>query len=582
MKGQNSRTYDEQVDRLVQIGVGNMRSKKLPEEVKAHRNALFKAMGLTESELEKPLIAVVNSWNEANPGHFHLKQLAEYVKMGVRTAGGTPFEVSTIGLCDGMCSGYIFDKYTLPSRELIAAEIEVVIEANQFDGMVLLCSCDKVVPGMLMGIARLDIPSIVVTGGYMMPGSYNGRENLIILDVYEGYGALKSGKISEGYYKGLLDAVCPSPGACPMMGTANTMCCLTEALGLSMPGNATLPANSANLQRAARSAGIQILRILEDDLRPSKIMTREAFENAIRLDMAIGGSTNSLLHLPAIANEIGIDLDQDIFDEIGRKTPQICAIRPVHPEFTMRDLERAGGIQAVLKELEPLLNLDTLTVTGKTLRENLANAKVLDSQVIRPVGNPYRIDGGVAILKGSLAPLGAVVKHSAVRPEMMRHEGPARPYDSEEEAKEALLNGKIQKGDVVVIRYEGPRGGPGMRHMETFMAFLCGMDLDSSVALVTDGRFSGSNRGGAIGHVSPEAFDGGPIAIVEEGDIVSIDIPKRKLDLMISEDELNQRLRGWKQPKPNLPRVKKGYLALYSALVGPATTGAILNMPRDR
>jgi len=554
-----------------------LRSQSLPEELIMHRKALMKSMGFTDEELSKPLIAIVNSWSEINPGHFHLREVAKSIKAGIIEAGGLPIEFNVIALCDGMCSGYIFDKYTLPSRELIAAEIETVIEANQFDAMVLLCTCDKVVPGMLMATARLDIPSIFVTGGYMEPGKSRLRENTMILDVYEFYGCLKLGKINKEEYENLVDTACPTPGACPMMGTANTMCCLTEGLGLSLPGNATVPATSARLHKIAKNAGRQILKLLEADLRPSKILTEEAFINAIKLDMAIGGSTNTILHLPAIASELGIKIEIELFDEIGRHTPQIVSIRPLHQNFTMKDLDRAGGIPAVLKEMESLLNLDVLTVTGKTLKENLKGIKIVDHEVIKPLHNPYRKDGGIAILKGSLAPRGAVIRHSAVSEKMMTHKGPARVYDSEEEAKKALLSEEIQPGDIVIIRYEGPKGGPGMRHIESFMAILCGMKLDDSVAVVTDGRFSGSNRGGAIGHVSPEAIEGGPIAIVKNGDIILIDIPNRRLDVLISNEEIRSRLKQWKPPEIKLPRLSKGYLKLYSKLVKSADTGAILD-----
>ncbi len=551
-----------------------LRSKRIMagrEDLKALEYALYHSMGYTQGELEKPLVAVVNSWSEILPGHYHLRTIGEAVKAGVRAGGGTPIEFNTIGLCDGIAQGHIGMKYVLPSREVIAASVEVMVEGHQLDGMVMICTCDKIVPAMLIAAARLDIPTILVTGGYMQPGLYKGRR-YAIYEVSEAYGAYMAGKIPREDVDSLVRVCCPGPGACPMMGTANTMCCVTEALGMSLPGNATIAASDARLLQIAKQAGDQIVKLIDNDVRPSRIMSREAFENAIKVDLAIGGSTNSCLHIPAIAAELGIEAGLDLFDDLSRKTPQIVAIKP-SSDYFMDDLENAGGIQAVMKELAPLLDLDVLTVTGMKLKQNLESAEVFNREVIKPLNAPFHAEGGIAILKGNLAPDGCVVKQAAVNLKMLRYSGPAKVYDSEEEAIQALTGSTIKEGDIVVIRYEGPKGGPGMREQYDFMTLLCGMGLDLSVALVTDGRFSGATRGLAVGHVSPEAAEGGPIAALTTGDIVEIDIPKRRIDVKVDEKIIGERMKLWKGPTPV---IKKGFMALYAERASSASKGAIL------
>lgn len=539
--------------------------------MKALEYALYHSMGYTEEELEKPLVAVVNSWSEILPGHYHLREIGEAVKAGVRAGGGTPIEFNTIGLCDGIAQGHIGMKYVLPSREVIAASVEVMVEGHQLDGMVTICTCDKIVPAMLIAAARLDIPTLLVTGGYMRPGLYKGRR-YAIYEVSEAYGAYMAGKIPRKDVDELVKVCCPGPGACPMMGTANTMCCVTEALGMSLPGNATVAASDVKLLQIAKRAGDQIVKLIDNDIRPSKIMSREAFENSIKVDLAIGGSTNSCLHIPAIAAELEVEVGLDLFDKLSRKTPQIVAIKPSSDRL-MDDLENAGGIQAVMKELAPLLNLNVLTVTGKKLKENLEKAEVSGREVIKPLDAPFHAEGGIAVLKGNLAPDGCVVKQAAVNLKMLRHIGPAKVYDSEEKAVEALTVSAIKTGDVVVIRYEGPKGGPGMREQYDFMTLLCGIGLDRSVALVTDGRFSGATRGLAVGHVSPEAAEGGPIAALMTGDIVEIDIPNRRLDVKLEDTIIVRRMKLWKRPRPSF---KKGFMALYAERASSASKGAIL------
>jgi len=551
-----------------------LRSKRMlagREDLKALEYALYHSMGYTQEELGKPLVAVVNSWSEILPGHYHLRGVGEAVKSGIRAGGGTPIEFNTIGLCDGIAQGHIGMKYVLPSREVIAASVEVMVEGHQLDGMVMICTCDKVVPAMLIAAARLDIPAILVTGGYMQPGLYEGRR-YAIYEVSEAYGAYMAGKIPRRDVDELTKVCCPGPGACPMMGTANTMCCITEALGMSLPGNATVAASDAKLLQIAKRAGDQIVKLIDNDIRPSKIMSREAFENSIKVDLAIGGSTNSCLHIPAIAAELEVDIGLELFDELSRETPQIVAIKPSSDQL-MDDLEDAGGIQVVMKELTPLLNLDVLTVTGMKLKENLERAEVTSREVIKPLGAPFHAEGGIAVLKGNLAPDGCVVKQAAVNLKMLRHAGPAKVYDSEEEAVEALTGSAIKAGDIVVIRYEGPKGGPGMREQYDFMTLLCGMELDRSVALVTDGRFSGATRGLAVGHVSPEAAEGGPIAALMTGDIVEIDIPNRRLDVKLEDTIIVERMKLWKRPRALF---KKGFMALYAERASSASKGAIL------
>jgi dihydroxy-acid dehydratase len=534
------------------------------------RRALLKADGLTDEDLKRPLVAIANSYNQIVPGHLHLRELAEAVADGVRMAGATPLEFNTIAICDGIAMGTRGMCYSLPSREIIADSLELMLEAHRFDAVVAVASCDKIVPGMLMAIARVNIPAILVTGGPMMPGEWQGR-SLDVISAFEAVGAVRVGRMSELEAKEIEDRCCPSCGSCAGMFTANTMACLAEALGISLPGMATAHAIDAEKRRLARESGRKVVELLRRGIRPSDIMTRSAFENAIVVDLALGGSTNTVLHLPAIAHELGIHLSLEVFDRLSRRTPQICNLRPGGPH-TMLDLKRAGGVQAVMRQLGKLIHLSPLTVSGRTVRDNLRYAKVNDPKVIRSTTRPYRREGGIAILWGSLAPRGAVVKYAAVSPRMMRHRGPARVFDREEDAVKAILDGKIEKGDVVVIRYEGPKGGPGMREMLSSTAAVSGMGLSESVALVTDGRFSGGTRGPCIGHVSPEAAEGGPIAIVADGDGIEIDIKHRRLELLLPSSEIKERLQTFKPPEP---KVRKGYLALYSRIVSSAAEGAI-------
>ncbi|KUO42747.1 MAG: dihydroxy-acid dehydratase [Hadesarchaea archaeon YNP_N21] len=548
-----------------------LRSREIVAGVESlPRRALLKADGLTDAELDRPLIAIANSYNQVVPGHIHLRELGQAVAEGVRIAGGTPLEFNTIGICDGIPMGTIGMCYSLPSREIIADSLELMLEAHRFDAVVAIASCDKVVPGMLMGLARVDIPSIMLTGGPMFPGRWRGQ-SLDVISAFEAVGSLKAGKITEEEAKQIENLACPGCGSCSGLFTANTMACLSEALGISLPCVATAHAADSKKRRLAKESGMQIMELLRKDLTPSRIMTKEAFENAIVVDMALGGSTNTVLHLPAIAHELGIELSLDLFDEIGKKTPQICNLRP-GGNYTMLDLELAGGVPAILKTLSKLLDLDQLTVTGKTHRENISNAQIFNTEVIRPLTNPIRPDGGIAILRGNMAPDGAVVKHAGISKKMLKHEGPARVFDCEEDATKAILSNQIGGGDVIVIRYEGPKGSPGMREMLAPTAAIAGMGLSDSVALVTDGRFSGGTRGPCIGHVCPEAADRGPIAVVEDGDIISIDIPRRKIEFEITDAEIKSRI---SRLEPFKPKIRKGYLALYSQIVGPASKGAI-------
>jgi len=537
-----------------------------------HRSLLY-ALGYSPEELERPLVGIANSQNEIVPGHRHLDRIAEAVKAGVRMAGGTPIEFHTIAICDGIAMGHQGMKYPLPSRELIADSVEAMAIAHQFDGLVLIPNCDKIVPGMLMAAARLNLPTVVVSGGPMLAGRYGG-EDVDLNTVFEAVGQFAAGKISEAELTAIEQSVCPGCGSCSGMFTANTMNCLSEALGLALPGNGTIPAVHADRIRLAKRAGAQIMALIEMDLRPRDILTREAFEDAIALDMAVGGSTNTVLHLPAIAHEAEVELPLELFNEISARTPYLVKLSPAGP-LHMQDLNEAGGVSAVLKELSKrdLLHLDRPTVTGRTLGQNIAEARILRPEVIHPIDDPLGPTGGIAILRGNLAPDGAVVKAAAVAPEMMVHEGPARVFDGEEAAVQAILGGEIHPGDVVVIRYEGPKGGPGMREMLIPTSAIAGMGLDEKVALLTDGRFSGASRGAAIGHISPEAMEGGPIGLVEEGDRIRIDIPGQQLTLLVSEEELARRRARW---RPIPPRVRKGYLARYAALVTSAGRGAIL------
>ena len=536
-----------------------------------HRSLLY-ASGLTPEELNRPLIGIVNSYNEIVPGHVHLDRIGEAVKAGVLAAGGTPLSFNVIGVCDGIAMGHPGMRYSLPSRELIADSVETMATAHGFDGLVFIPNCDKIVPGMLMAAARLNIPAVFVSGGPMMAGRFNGAD-VDVKNVFEAVGEYKAGRMSDEDLAALELAACPGCGSCAGLFTANSMNCLTEALGMGLPGNGTVPAVTAARIRLAKSAGAQVMELVARGIRPRDVMTAAAFENAIAVDMALGGSTNTVLHLLAIAHAAGIDLPLDRFDRISARTPYLVKLSPSGPHH-MQDLDEAGGVPAVMAELHrgELIHGDVLTVTGRTVAENLDGVR-RRTDVIRPLSDPHRPDGGIAILWGNLAPAGAVVKAGAVRPEMAHHRGPARVFASEEEAMAAILGGKIQPGDVVVIRYEGPRGGPGMREMLLPTSALAGMGLDDKVALITDGRFSGATRGAAVGHVSPEAASGGPIGLIEEGDTIEIDIPGKRLQLLVPDDELDRRREEWTPP---LPRVSSGYLARYAAIVGDASTGAVL------
>lgn len=547
-------------------------SVKKGVEKAPHRSLLY-ALGLTDEEINRPIIGIANSKNEIIPGHINLDKIAEAVKAGVRLAGGTPIEFSTIGVCDGIAMNHKGMKYSLASRELIADSVETMAMAHGFDGLVLIPNCDKIVPGMLMAAARLNIPTVVISGGPMLAGSYEG-ETCDLSSMFEAVGALKAGKINEDELKAMEMSACPTCGSCSGMFTANTMNCLTEALGLGLPGNGTIPAVYSERIRLAKQAGMKIVELVEKDIKARDILIEDAFINAFCLDMALGGSTNTVLHLKAIAHEAGFDIPLQKINEINQKVPNLCKLSPAG-KYHIEDLYHAGGIQALLKELSKLnvLNTNCMTVTGKTLGENFKDAKIKNYDVIHTIDNPYSKTGGLAILYGNIAKDGSVVKESAVSPEMLRHSGPARVFNSEDEAIKAIYDGKIQKGDVVVIRYEGPKGGPGMREMLSPTSALAGMGLDKDVALITDGRFSGATRGACIGHVSPEAMDGGEIALINDGDIIDIDIPGRKLNLRVSDEEIENRRRNFKKPEP---QIKTGYMARYAKLVTSANTGAVL------
>ena len=539
---------------------------------RAPHRSLYKAMGYTDEELSRPMIGVVNSANEIIPGHVHLDTITEDAKAGIRMAGGTPVAFPTIGVCDGIAMGHTGMKYSLASRELIADSIEIMATAHPFDGLLMVTNCDKIVPGMLMVSLRLNIPTIVVSGGPMLAGHLDG--NVVdLITVFEGVGKVKSGKMTKKTLKAIEDCACPGCGSCSGMFTANSMNCVTEALGLGLPGNGTIPAIDAARRRLAKKAGMQIMNLVKKDIRPRDIATLDAFKNAIAVDMALGCSTNTVLHIPAVAHEAGITLDLDLFNEISEKTANICYLSPAGPHH-LEDLDMAGGIQSVMKEISKLgiIHLESLTVTEKTVGDNLKGVKVKNRDVIRSIEDPYSKEGGIAILRGNLAPDGGVVKQSAVSPDMMVNEGCARVFNSEEDAIDAILGGKINPGDIVVIRYEGPKGGPGMREMLSPTSAIVGMGLDTSVALITDGRFSGGTKGAAIGHISPEAAEGGPIGLIKEGDIIAIDIPKKNITLKVSPEELDRRKRAF---KPKEPPIKTGYLARYAKMVTSASTGAI-------
>lgn len=545
--------------------------KKGPE--RSSQRSLLKALGLIDKEIERPIIGVVNSFNEVVPGHMHLRTIAEAVKAGIRMAGGTPMEFGVIGVCDGIAMGHTGMKYSLASRELIADSIEVMATAHCMDGLVFIPNCDKIVPGMLMAAARLNLPSVFVSGGPMLPGKLNGK-TLDLNSSFEAMGAHAAGKISEAELHAVEDNCCPGCGSCSGMFTANSMNCITEVLGMGLPGNGTVPAVHSGRLRLAKEAGIQVMEMWQRNICPLDIMTPEVFKNALTVDMALGCSTNTVLHLPAIAHEAGVDLDLDTVNQVSMNTPHLCKLAPAG-EHHIDQLDAAGGIPAVMKRLadKGLLYTEGLTVTGKTLKENLQGVRVLDNEIIRPLESPYSERGGLAILYGNIAKDGAVVKQAAVAESMLCHEGPARVFDGEEEAVAALYGGKINPGDVIVIRYEGPKGGPGMREMLTPTSAVQGMGLGESVALLTDGRFSGATRGAAIGHISPEAAEGGLIGLVEEGDIISINIPEHKLELKIDDTVLEERRAKWVKPEA---KITKGYLGKYAKRVTSASTGAIV------
>ncbi|MCC0781988.1 dihydroxy-acid dehydratase [Clostridioides sp. ES-S-0108-01] len=539
----------------------------------APKRALMYGMGLTKEEIERPLIGIVNAQNEVIPGHLHLDEIAEAAKNGVRMSGGLPLEFPAIGVCDGIAMGHVGMNYSLASRELIADSIEAMAMAHGFDALVLIPNCDKIVPGMLMAAARLNIPSIVVSGGPMLPGKKNGK----VYDfnsAMEGVGACKDGTISEEQLEELAISSCPGCGSCSGLFTANSMNCLTEALGMGIPYNGTAASHSGERKRIAKYAGMYVMELLKNDIKPRDILTVDAFKNAITVDMAMAGSTNTVLHLPAIAYESGIELNLDFFDEISEKTPCLTKLSP-SGKHHIEDLHMAGGIPAIMNELSKIkgINLDCKTVTGNTIGENIRNCEIENEEVIHTLKNPYSNQGGLAILKGNLALNGAVVKKSAVAEEMLVHEGPARVFNSEEEAVNAIFGKKINKGDVIVIRYEGPKGGPGMKEMLSPTSAVAGMGLDKHVALLTDGRFSGATRGASIGHISPEAMEGGLIGLVEEGDIISINIPDKKLELKVDEVEIENRKLKF---EPLEPKIKHGYLSRYAKLVTSANTGAVL------
>ena len=543
----------------------------------APHRSLFNALGFTEEERNRPLIGIVSSYNEIVPGHMNLDKITEAVKLAVAEAGGMPVVVPAIAVCDGIAMGHIGMKYSLVTRDLIADSTECLATAHAFDGMVCIPNCDKNVPGLLMAAARVNIPTVFVSGGPMMAGRIDGHKTSLS-SMFEAVGSVSAGSMTEAKLCEFEEKACPTCGSCSGMYTANSMNCLTEAIGMGLPGNGTIPAVYSARIRLAKQAGYAVMRLIEKNIRPRDIMTKEAFMNAMAMDMALGCSTNTMLHLPAIAHEAGVELDMEIANEVSSRTPNLCHLAPAGPTY-MEDLNEAGGVLAVMSELvkKNLINTDLITATGKTIKENLEGVVNRNPEVIRPIENPYMQSGGIAVLKGNLAPDTGIVKKSAVVPEMMVHEGPARVFDCEEDAIEAILGGKIVEGDVVVIRYEGPKGGPGMREMLNPTSAIAGRGLGSSVALITDGRFSGASRGASIGHVSPEAAVGGPIALVKEGDIISVDIPNNALNVKVSDEELEARRKEW---KPREPKVTTGYLSRYRELVTSGNRGAILEIPR--
>ena len=545
----------------------------------APHRSLFNALGMTKEEMDRPLVGIVSSYNEIVPGHMNLDKITQAVKLGVAMAGGTPVMFPAIAVCDGIAMGHVGMKYSLVTRDLIADSTEAMAMAHQFDALVMIPNCDKNVPGLLMAAARLNVPTVFVSGGPMLAGHLNGHKTSLS-SMFEAVGAYAAGKLDDDGLTECEMKTCPTCGSCSGMYTANSMNCLTEVLGMGLKGNGTIPAVYSERIRLAKHAGMQVMEMYRKNIRPRDIMTKEAILNALTVDMALGCSTNSMLHLPAIAHEIGMDFDISFANEISAKTPNLCHLAPAGPTY-IEDLNEAGGVYAVMNELNKkgLLHTECMTVTGKTVGENIKDCVNLNPEVIRPIDNPYSQTGGLAVLKGNLAPDGGVVKRSAVVEEMMVHEGPARVFDCEEDAIAAIKGGKIVEGDVVVIRYEGPKGGPGMREMLNPTSAIAGMGLGSSVALITDGRFSGASRGASIGHVSPEAAVGGPIALVEEGDIISINIPELKLEIKVSDEEMQARKAKW---QPREPKVTTGYLARYAAMVTSGNRGAILEVPKAR
>ena len=549
------------------------RSKKVLKrpEFSMHR-ALYKSMGYSDYDLDRPLIGIANSWNRVVPGHYNLNAVSEYVKQGIFQAGGTPVEFGVMAPCDGIAQGHIGMHYILPSRDLIANDVEMMVQAHQLDAVVLLCSCDKIVPGMLMAAARLDVPAIIVVGGPMEGGCTFDDRPADTTSLTEGLGMLKAGLIDEATYNQLEDGAAPSCGSCSFLGTANTMCCVAEAMGMCLPGSATIPATRADRLRSAQAAGRQIVALTEQAITARMILNEKGIDNGIRLGTAIGGSINLALHVPAIGYEADIEVSMSRFEELARSTPHVAKMNPAAP-LNVPDFHEAGGVPAVMREILPLLHGDALTVTGKTMAENVADAPVRDRRIIKTLAEPWSEGGGLAILSGNLAPNSAITKPAAIKPEMHTFTGTARCFDSEEDANEAILAGKVQPGEVVVVRYEGPKGGPGMREMYVAMKLLYGRGLALSTALITDGRFSGTNNGCFVGHISPEAAEGGPLAIVEDGDTITIDIPNRGLHLHITDEEIAARLAKWERPEP---KIKRGYLALYSRLAESADKGAII------
>ena len=541
----------------------------------APHRSLFNALGYTKEEMERPLVGIVSSYNEIVPGHMNLDKITQAVKMGVAMAGGTPVVFPAIAVCDGIAMGHTGMKYSLVTRELIADSTECMAKAHQFDALVMIPNCDKNVPGLLMAAARINVPTVFVSGGPMLAGHVDGRKRSLS-SMFEAVGAYEAGKMTAEKVEEYVNKVCPTCGSCSGMYTANSMNCMTEVLGMGLQGNGTIPAVYSERIRLAKHAGMKVMELLKNNVRPSDIMTKKAFLNCLTVDMALGCSTNTMLHLPAIAHEAGVELNMDIANEISAKTPNLCHLAPAGPTY-MEDLNEAGGVYAVMNELNKkgLLHTDCMTVTGKTVGENIKDVRNLNPEVIRPIDNPYMAQGGIAVLKGNIAPDTGIVKQSAVVPEMMVHEGPARVFDCEEDAIKAIKGGDIVPGDVVVIRYEGPKGGPGMREMLNPTSAIAGMGLGSSVALITDGRFSGASRGASIGHVSPEAAVGGPIALIEEGDIIKIDIPNNSLNVDVTDEELAKRKEKW---QPREPKITDGYLRRYAALVTSGNRGAVLDV----